>query len=64
MLARLPPPRPAPLRPQDAAQAGTARKAAKREPTSSPGGMETSAQSGSGGGGGDCQLSALTSRRG
>ena len=56
---------------EDAVAAGTARKAAKREPTSSPGGMDTSGSasaSGAGGGGsyagGECQLQALTSRRG
>ena len=56
---------------QDAVAAGTARKAAKREPTSSPGGMDisgsASASASAGGGscaGGECQLQALTSRRG
>jgi uncharacterized membrane protein YgcG len=54
---------------QDAVATGTARKAAKREPTSSPGGMDISgsASASAGGGsfaGGECQLQALTSRRG
>ncbi len=52
---------------QDAVAAGTARKAAKREPTSSPGGMDISGSASAGGGscaGGECQLQALTSRRG
>ncbi|KAL4452636.1 hypothetical protein ABPG75_008298 [Micractinium tetrahymenae] len=55
---------------EEAVRAGTARKAAKREPTSSPGAMELSAASASasGGGGGnggrECLLAALTSRRG
>lgn len=54
---------------QDAVLAGSARKAAKREPTSSPGGMMdvSAAQSGSGASGaagGECQLAALTCRRG
>ena len=51
----------------EAVAAGTARKAAKREPTSSPGGMDVSAASGSlsnASAGGECQLAALTSRRG
>lgn len=51
----------------EAVAAGTARKAAKREPTSSPGGMDASAASGSmsnASAAGDCQLAALTSRRG
>lgn len=77
---RLPPPTPPQLQPeysrfmwrltehlQDGVKAGNARKSAKREPTSSPG-MDA-AGGGSGSGlsgmaGGDCQLAALTSRRG
>ncbi|PSC74217.1 ubiquitin specific peptidase 24 isoform A [Micractinium conductrix] len=52
---------------QEASGTSTARKAPKREPTSSPGGMELSGASGSASGGcvvGDCPLAALTSRRG
>ncbi|KAL4854761.1 Ubiquitin carboxyl-terminal hydrolase 24 [Chlorella vulgaris] len=49
---------------QDAAKAGgTARKAAKREPTSSPGGMDISASGSINIGSGSCQLEALTNRR-
>lgn len=48
----------------DAVVTGTARKAAKREPTSSPGGIGSVASGSGSAATGACQLQALTNRRG
>jgi hypothetical protein len=48
----------------EAVATGTTRKAAKREPTSSPGGGDAGGGAGAGAPQRSCQLAALTSRRG